>query len=392
MVNYINKLLILLLLAVVVISCINQEQEKKTDLLNYSLIVKDSLVIKKIGSLILQDRNSKEEYLFSINQNYEIIITDRKGNILYSFNPTGEGDKECGNSFLCVGYFSENSIVVLSRRGYFFYTLDGKFIRKIEDPTPIARTGGKIKTIILNGDTCLISLFKHYFDPLKYDNMLFKKEYYEKVRLFTLYNVTKQHSSLVIGYEPNSFYRQFQHFYVSTIPPQISFNPQNNRFYVLLNPDTNIYVYDTKDSIYLAKVIPIQADYFKLSFLQPFREKKSDTEFEDALKSAALNGSLDGLATKNDTLLISYTTGIDADKAKNLSSIAELNAIMLYKKSYMQVYVKDKRISNDIPIPENLFRVAVFNNTNDIIMQTAFSTMPERPNYSVFYICKLEKI
>lgn len=391
--NNISYLKCIFLLLPFFTCCQSSKEEPNNSLSNYALIVKDSILVQRVGSLALRDRNQyREEYLFSLGQTHEIIITNRKGDILYSFNPTGEGDKECGKDFLSVGYFNENSVVVLSKRGYFFYTLDGKFIRKIEDPTPIARTGGRIKTITINGDTCLISLFKHYFDPQKYDNMLYKKEYYEQVRLFTLYNLSKKKSDLIIGYEPNGFYRQFKHFYVSTITPQISFNSDDSHFYVLLNPDNNIYVYDTRDSIKLSSTIPIQADYFKLPFLQPFRTQKSATEFEDALKSAALNGSLDGFSVKGDTLLVVYSSGIDESKAKDINSITELNELTNSKKSYIQVYIKEEKVSKDIEIPNYLYRIAVFNNSQNIIMQTDFSAITERPNYSVFFICGLQKI
>lgn len=359
----------------------------------YELVIIDSILVDKAGNLIPIEYNKKNNNILFYDINTQNIIeTDYQGKILNDFFAKGEGDKEYGNTLSNIGYYNDTCLVLAGMKGYFFYKTNGSYISHIDLKNPLAhpifQTGERIREIH-RGDA--IWLASWFMPSMTIEEMMeFRsREFYEKVKFLTLYNIKTNNYIIHFGYEPESIFRQFDYLYPAGKFSAFDFNYEKNAFYVIHNPDTKIYKYNfsNPDEPKLAQIIDTYPRHFVLPYKPAFNASFTT---EDQVKAMHINSALLSINSVDDLTILTYHTTLPEKVYDKMSSLSEVPTLWnKYHKIYAIILKNDNKVA-EVELPKQCVDIAFIKSPDYILMKTNTS-MVEPPEGSIFYICKLKK-
>lgn len=321
--------------------------------------------------------------LFVHQPTLTILETDLKGSILHEFSHKGSGAGQWGDNLDNVGYYSRDTLVVTSQLGYFFYTINGKFIRKIASPNKhrVFLFLKKIRRIHYKDRDYLLSCFK---TNLKDDQLMdFKsKKYFENFRPYTLFDVRQQTYSHYFGFEPSSMFRQFEYYYQNTYMPLFEYSPSTHTVGVIHSPEPLLYEYDQDNEFQLKRVTDLKAKHFSVDYKAKFGAPEVDLNLAWQLNSRILS-----LVGWQDYFLASYCSGIPPSKYSPTEPLSELGP--RFNKLYYILLKDGKKIGTDIPAPSSSVGEVVAWIAPNLLVMKPLASHVEHKSKELFFIYKL---
>lgn len=351
------------------------EQPKNT----IALVLSDSILVHAVGKVELVDaRQSGQRLLFFNNSTQTIMEVDGQGKTRSSFNRSGGGPEEWGKYVDNIGYYGDTAIVVASMSGYQFYTLSGKFIRRVGERNEMGNMGmwKRIRALKYKGKETLLSVFKA---PVPNELMVdFRsRRYHELFKPITMFDVGSATYENRFGYAPQSIFLKFDYYY-NTKQMSFDYSHKDSTFYMIYDPEPKIYAYRASHDFAPSEAIDLNPEHFKV----PLRAKFDGPEV-DIYKSLAVNSDITSLNACQNYVFVTYNTGIPEDEYTSPGDMA--NVAPNFQKQYLIVVRDGQKISADIPLPKGLFSFALTSSPDDLI-----GALPqERKNYSAFFVYKL---
>ncbi len=211
--------------------------------------------------------------------------------------------------------------------------------------------------------------------------------FYNSYKPITLYNTANNTSSQELGFEPYGAHRKFDYYYGNS-RSFFDIDSTKKNVYVLHNPDLILYKYSIAKGFPLLKKIPLIPNSYKI-------EEKGEFHSNEPInmeRMLAVNSNYQSFNVMNEYIIASYNTGIPDIEFKKMKSSAQWNEYFSrFDKRYLQVFYKDNKMCKDVEIPNESYAVAFFKSIEEIIT-VPNAMLIERPNYSVFFVYKLEKI
>ncbi|GAB4131376.1 MAG: hypothetical protein Fur0027_18400 [Raineya sp.] len=207
---------------------------------------------------------------------------------------------------------------------------------------------------------------------------------YNQTKFLTLFNINKDKLSVEIPFEKNSIFVAEDKGYLEQ--HLFDYNKKNKRIYSLISPEKILRVY-SQDGKKLEKSIELNAKEFILRKVHPFGSPQSNEDINMLVNSEfrTLDISEDGNFT-----LISYQTGIPEEEYKKARTQAEMPNIMrMFNKRYIILLESDEQKSASIMLPKDVYEVVLFKSPEYILLA---SNDFESPNYTSFYVARLEKV
>lgn len=364
-------------------------EETKKQAIRYSIKIIDSVLINNIGVLTFLSFNDKKNlYLFLEEETSKIIITDSKGEIKYKFSARGEGDKEFGSILMSAGWYQDTCIVIGSEKGYYFYTFDGYLLSQIPDKVLQGYTSSQKNFHIKVGENEYFLSLRPLASEINQSFSLNKKNYIEKYAPISIFNLKNRQASKGFGYEANSIFKKFDYLY-ENIDVLFDFNYQNNKLYLLHNPEQKVYVYDASKKFSLTNEIDLKCQYFD----EPIKIKFSQSEqYKSIIEIILRNSNFSNLLSKDNILLTTYVQGISEDNFRKFQEgRIPRGELLNYAKKYLQVFENHLKIGDDIIIPQKLSDIAFFKDKNYILFYPNYSQV-ELEKQNIFYVAKLEEV
>jgi hypothetical protein len=378
---------ILIWTAIYLVSCAGSNQDIAHLKPEFTLEKVDSIIVKETERLTILDCNkTKNTLLVYMPQSLSVLEVTMQGEKLNKFSLKDHFELEHGKLIDHIGYYSDSSIVIVTPKGYFFYTMKGALINKIEQTAPF--TAGmflKIKPLKQGTENLLVSVRPSFQDPNF--NQRNSREYYNTFKALTLFNLNKGESHREFGFENNSVFKKFDYYYTNRLY-YFDVDSAKKLVYLLYNPNHNVYVYSLNHGIHLDTIVPTQPDYFNLSEKLPFKSSKSG----DIDRILGVNSQYYSVNAFDDYIMTSYSTGIPADKYDEMRSATEYtNYFKKYNKNFIQIFKGYKKMGSDIELPQDIYSIAIFKSL-DCIIGVTNNLYIERPDGEVFYVYKLKKI
>ncbi len=360
------------------ISCTSNTEQPNSKL---DIILTDSITINSVGKIELVDARQQGQRLLFFNSSTNTVMeADRQGKIYFSFVRNGDGPEEWGTAIDNIGYYGDTTVVITSMRGYQFYTLQGKFIRRVGEKNDMG-TGGRWKRIRLlkhNGKEKLLSVFKA---PVPNELLMDyrSRRYHELFKPLTMFDIESTTYQNMFGYAPQSIFLKFDYYY-NTRQMIFDYSYQDSTFHIVFDPEPRIYSYQANQNFTSAQVIDLKPEHFKV----PLKAKFDGPEV-DIYKSLAVNSDLTSLSACQDYIFVTYNTGIPEEEYTSPGDMANVSGKLM--KQYLIVIKDGQKISGDILMPEGLYSFSLANSPDDLI--GAFPM--ERKGHSVFMVYKLKR-
>ncbi len=207
---------------------------------SYALEIVDSVQVDFIGNLqLVAVYAEKDLFLFLEFRQKKLILTDRRGEILSSFDQPSDSPISYGN-IACAATFVGDSIVVLGPQKLVMYDLDFKYIRS--HPKPYAGKGmiysgyDHLQKANINDDTKLVA----FTGGPQHEAATNQKAYYIHFNTLDLIHLDSGEFSPIVPLHPNS--RYFQGAAFNMIRPMFQVN--ENLIQFVFATDTLFHTYD----------------------------------------------------------------------------------------------------------------------------------------------------
>lgn len=348
----------------------------------FDFVLMDSVVIDRPKSINFHASYPEKQLLLFSVEDGEVILTNFSGNILYSFSPLSPNEGQMGKTLCALGFYDDSTLIATSERGYFLYSFDGILTHSVKDPSKyvvpvipeIYRFRDKQKDMVF-------SILKGFFDPQKEVLMNGTEEYFERFRLLTAKDLSKDGYELAIGFEEDGLFRQEPRAYLN-IFPTMAYSPDLAELSVTFNPDLHIYVYDVKQNFSLKRKLPISAIHYNQA-VAPSKHMAQG----DLYQTLLMNGQVASLDVWGRRHLVVYSSGVseedyDGSLAGNLQGLSELDA--RFNKRYAMLFEDGKKVGGDVPIPPRMASAATFLSKDEVLF-IANSNLMEREDRTVFY-------
>jgi len=249
-------LLISVALILLVNSCGSKNNEIKV-IKSYKAVIEDSVMINRLSRVKLLDYNAYEnELLLHDRQTREIILIDKKGEIISKFNPHVEGPSYAGDYDFGWSFYENKGLVCHS--SYYFYQFDkqGNLIAKHPYPVEVSSLWlldydpVMIDSYTKNGEVEVLAFITGPVGP-RYNS----QAYQDSVNMLYAMNFNTGSSKPVMKKQPNSVYRSLGKF-VDRGWPTIA-KLKTSKFAQVFSIDTSVYIFDLdKDELVNAIAIP----------------------------------------------------------------------------------------------------------------------------------------
>jgi hypothetical protein len=277
------------------ISCGTKTTEVK-ELKTYSAVIVDSLSVERLSGLRMLDYNDEnQEFLMQDDQLGQIIVMDKKGEVLSSFAPFTQGPNYIGNNSYGWSFYGNDEIVAYGV--VYFYRLSKKGEIQQRLKYPAERFGGiildyspqRIKTFQVNGNTEVMTLL---IDGLV--NRYRTKTHYDTAKMVFQINFETGKSSSTMPRPATSIYSTAEK-YIDPGYPIFSLLSEGI-FAVTYQSEPSLFIFDPNANEYISK-IEIPAEH-QPKFTAVDFDSKQETE---RLK---VNGFLNTFGDK--ALLVSF--------------------------------------------------------------------------------------
>lgn len=266
-----NIILLQLCLVNYLFSCGPTLRDKTSDT-SYTLEIVDSVQVDFLGSLSLYAVHSTRDlFLFYESDQNKLVLTDQRGEVLYTFKPPGDSPYSYGNDAFSATFVGD-SIVVMGRQQLVFYDLDFDFIKSHHKPYA---SGGMaffgldhLQKANIAGEINLVA----FTGGPQYPAASNQEAYYTHFNTFDLINLDSGGFVPITPLHPKSRYLQGEAFnYIWPI-----FQVNKNRIQYIFATDTLFHTYDLiqKENGLTAEGIPF--DEFILNPGYPFGGTKDN--------------------------------------------------------------------------------------------------------------------
>jgi len=283
------------LLLLLLISCGTKTTEVK-ELKTYSAVIVDSLSVDRLSGLRMLDYNDEnQEFLIQDDQLGQIIVMDKKGEVLSSFAPFTQGPNYIGNNSYGWSFYGNDEIVAYGV--VYFYRLSKKGEIQQRLKYPAERYGGiildyfpqRIKAFQVDGNTEVMTLL---IDGLV--NRYRTKTHYDTAKMVFQINFKTGKSFSTMPRPVTSIYSTAEK-YIDPGYPIFSLMSEG-KFAVTYQSEPSLFIFDPITNEYISK-IEIPAEH------QP---KFTAVDFDSKQEAERLkvNGFLTTFGDK--VLLISY--------------------------------------------------------------------------------------
>ncbi len=349
---------------------------------NGKLTIYDSIIVQASNIAIYDYYEKKGLFLGTNYHSKDIVIFDKKGHIKYSFNSLGDGPKEYRQTNIIISkFFTYNSVVVLSKNAFVNYSFDGNFIKVIKLDDENSALFRKNVNIFINnsGDSCTIYSADQYTSHRSINVDFYNDTSY---KFFYFINFNKNVKRRIITYEKNSIYRNNE-FYYPEVRPKAYVNSTKGILYVLFPHDTKLFEYDINNNFQLFSVLDLKPDFF--GHLNGINYGKKP---EMPMPFILSNSLYSNLSTLGDTIITTYNQKMKEDEI--FTSLEEANENMELIRKYIQIFIKNKKMCEDIRIPQNVSGIAYTLSKNEIFFKKVPNQYDEMNNTATFYIGKIE--
>lgn len=372
-----------LLFLILFFSCVSKEKESGDKQYTSELIVYDSLDISFLGTLQVSDfSESRETYLGFDFQLNTILEFDQNG-LISTFKPI-EGPNNYGERLYGLGYFSDTLKVVLSQKGFFFYSSTWKLVKRlVAHDSKYTSVNSQFRLLKYVDETRNAVLALGEESPSEIGIFVEEKEYYNRKQHFSLVDVASDSFKSFINYPHESIYRKGDIWY-----PQNSalfdFDSESKVLYVLFEIEPRIYRYKLNwDRVTIIDSISTLPENMQPPMSAPFGQAI------DELKSLAVSGYYTNIFVKNDTIIAEYQKGIN-EVSYGVSSVAEFSQLYSnLQRRFLQIFVNGKKVSSDIEIPNRFMSIAYADGLNRILLYDNSAVTGEKDSFQRFYYAKI---
>jgi hypothetical protein len=244
-----------LILSILILFCCSEKHEKRKES-DISFELQDSVMIDYTGMVMLCDYNSvTKRYLAFDYIDNTILEFSEAGEIVTQFNASKDDPNGFSGSIYGLAFLKDTAIVVQTRSGYFFYSLEGELIDKATYSTK-----GDFYTLLkfnmeVTKSGKLISLFDNGTGSSPME-----KSYYQQIKHLSVLNLYSYENTNLLPYEEGSMYLNNSGYYYY-YEPVFDLNPVNQNLYLNYISEKMICVYDT--GFNLIQSIKTSPEYFK---------------------------------------------------------------------------------------------------------------------------------
>lgn len=391
--NITVKKLCYLLTLLILDSCVNygyEEVGNSADLLQYKFEQYDSLTVDYLAGLfVVSDRSVSGLFLGLDFMDKTVVLFNHFGEITNRFNRVGGDPRAFGNYLFALGFYNDSTISVLSEKGIFFYSLKGELINKLTysgDFTGFQMNSQlQLLPVTVNDSSYLLTL-----TDFGTDLKITVPEFYNEARYFTMINTKSNERRLTIKIEDDDLYRNGKFFFPDRFIPVFDVDREHNELKVKFPLGDKLYTYSLADEMALVKITNLEPEHLMEPVGVPFDKPESYIGF-------STNGSYSHIYIKQDTTLLFYKTHFDTDKFTNDTGFNFFDDPAgyyteyrhLYTSKYCQVFVKDKKLCEDILLPAEASYIAWVDNFNYIVMGKETNWQSKEADNEKFYIYKI---
>ncbi|WPR74171.1 hypothetical protein [Algoriphagus sp. NG3] len=287
-------------------------QEKKS----YEWTLVDSLDLEFLGNPMLTDvRRDGGKLIFFDPPSSEILITDSRGKIEYSFSKNEDTPDAYGFMLESPGFYGKDKIAVYGMNGLFIYDLDGTMQKKIPHPESL---NGAASMNYIGKSTESVELDGHdYLLPKSVrprNSFPGKQEFYDNYRALELVNIDEPMRE-IIPFEKGSHFLNGKGYIQSDYSPALE--AQDGKLYIVHGGDPQLYVYQlSSEGAKLDTTIQMDIP----SFLTP--EGKDRAEFQEGhVEVRGGSASIRNIHILGDLLLLDFYSGQDPLKAQEARAV-----------------------------------------------------------------------
>ena len=342
--------------------------------------VKVSIIGKNVKAIDFDYLNKRILYC-DVAKIDTIYITNYEGMLLSKLSIPKEGENGIGNVIHNVGFTHNSNIIINSNRGFFTINKDGKIIHIVKEKTNILTYGAgiipRIRTYFVGQNLFAVLHLKSSFDG----NLLSQKGYKE-YKPITVYDLKSGKFSFTGGYDENSLF----------VKDEIHFGEPLNLFdvddkgniYTINSPESIVYVYNINNPEKKKQLFNIFPENFKQNLKFSFSGKITPDS-----KEQIVNGQFIDINCSNDTILLTYRTGISEDIVSQVRSSSEYPEIFKKHMKYFAIFlVKGQKVCHDIEMPFGGTNIAFIDN-NGLLFINTNRLMNEKDDCTIFYRCRL---
>jgi hypothetical protein len=340
----------------------------------------DTVKVKYDGLTLLLSDVRNDKLLFFDYFKLDVIVTDLKGTILSGFNNAFIGAEDVGNNLYGTCFQSDSTIAVLSNRGYYIYSLDGKLI------TRYLHSFTLYNGVYMTGDFTLeydntrkmfVSLLTTSTDLLAN-----KPGFYEQVRHLTVFKTDSQNYKFKIPYDPGSSYLQKEYYTPGFFA---HFGIDNSNVAMVYDRDPIVYIYDL-DNFRKIKSFNTYPDNFNQVV-----KFKFGTEVDNNTRlTAYANSSFGKIFIKGDTVITTYGSGIPIEVFEGINNLDDYNNVA-YKSQhfYLQMFINGRKKIQDFELPREYPYLSSMSN-NKIFLTEQMKWQNKNDGYKRYLICQFE--
>ena len=220
-------------------SCSQESTDASGVLPEYEFTTIDSMQVDHLGSLILLDiHEEKELFLFSSGDDNNLILTDKSGEIISTFNEPGDSPTAIG-SHTGAGTFLGDRIVMMGRTRFAVYDLEFNFLNGFK--MPYSPSGmfylsfDHLQPVIQDGKNKLLA----FTGGAQTETPSNQPEYYQEYNTFDLIDVDSGTFTPIVPFHPQSRFLHGEAFrFIAPI-----FRAHENQVSFVHKRDTLLYSY-----------------------------------------------------------------------------------------------------------------------------------------------------
>ncbi|OEK06908.1 hypothetical protein [Roseivirga misakiensis] len=273
---------ILVLIVALFYGCSSSTEEANNNgeaISNYKAEIADSVVVQRLSVVSMQAYNANNETLLLMDeQQGDMLVVDREGEVKVSFNPFVEGPNYIGNGSSGWSFYGQDEIVGYGWTHTYRYSPAGKRVQRIAHPV---ETGGQL-TLNYNprriltyssGDKLgVVSLM-----PIAFGQVSRNQEYHDSAQIVFKLDFGSQSTQPIFGKPEESIYRTGGEYLGNGFPTIDHLD--GSEFVIGYEADKNIYIMDAeRDSIMATLTLP--EAYWPIIEPVPFDAKEAPNKLK----------------------------------------------------------------------------------------------------------------
>mgnify|MGYP002078340252 CR=1 FL=1 len=383
----------LLLLVTVLISCSRPDSsEISLDLVESEFEVIDSVKVPYLGYFYLSDiSNDGKLFLAYDAQRQEVVLFNRSGEIVNQFSKMGDVPDAHGYLRALPAFDQDNHILIHALKGTLLYKQSGEFIRKLLDPV---ESFGGVFVYVNGGKPLLVQHDQKNYIIIRYNGDRVHdangKPIYEQTPLVEIYELSDPENKQQILIPSSSVFTDGLIYWETDYWP--IFSLLENKLYVTMGMDPNIYVYTLSDNFELIQEEKILLPYDIFNTRQGDNPKEYSPGMAMARFSTATTV---GMVKWNNYLLMEYYPGMTKQEDQELqlyykedrekASILSKQLREKYRRKLLLWDPENKQVIKSITLPHDIRKGFVVHN-NELWYLREQSAEVEEDEFTLYQV------